>query len=819
MVRQKFIDRLRNKYAHGGETRTTKNLFGADVTKLNVPKDTPIEPSGTQKVLSFGAKAAKYVPAVARWGLSKALGPLSLLLGSNKAYAPNVIDPETGIDRYTGEQVYTPFQRQTGGMYDEPRQYHEGGTAEQDHIDMMNQGTLDAHNAEGNTGNTEGSMYGPNSENPGGPGMEWGAGWNMGGGGTGFGVKTPYGSFGMLPKAPKNWGEAGALLAGPAASLTGLAGKGIAAGQKLWDKVFQEGGMYNPQDSVVPWQGKHGGRPEYAEYHDLPQEEYDQAVMEYQQGGMYNQMQQFQTGGVASAYETPAPDSNVIGRSRKSLAELRRLQQSKKQYLQQGGMALPGGEMEPIPGTDAVEFAGQTHDQGGIELDPQTEVEDGETMDQVTMARGGGQRKDYFFSSHLEKGGKSFADMHKDILRNGGDQQDIDWLAKMQEHAAGRSPGKVQTAQLGGVMKYQEGGEDYLYDDDDITYTDVSPDPSQTKEQHYADLSNPPYNTNPALVTSDETRDYNKYLKSLTPQDRGAMSFEDWAASREEDKPSFKDKLKNLFKRKGKTDEELYDKAMKRNVPTGAYVAGAAQLLPAAYSFLHKQPEAQQVDYTPGFTSPIIAERGKASKLERVNYNVERARNAADMRAINKYIETSGGGPANIINKMMAYGKKQQGDAKIAAEETRANAAIANREAQLAQQMEIDNLTRSQRAATTTAQLASQEAARADQVETINAAARQKRVDDMEYMKFQGLSSAAQGISGILGDVLSYRGQERLAEIMGTEGVYDRQKVTEVFMKEINPETGKKYTRKEALDKARDLYNQYNPKDEEEDDV
>ena len=30
-------------------------------------------------------------------------------------------------------------------------------------------------------------------------------------------------------------------------------------------------------------------------------------------------------------------------------------------------------------------------------------------------------------------------------------------------------------------------------------------------------------------------------------------------------------------------------------------------------------------------------------------------------------------------------------------------------------------------------------------------------------------------------------------------------------MKEINPDTGKKYTRDEALDKARDLYNYMNP--------
>ena len=121
-----------------------------------------------------------------------------------------------------------------------------------------------------------------------------------------------------------------------------------------------------------------------------------------------------------------------------------------------GGESLPGGEMSPIPGSDAVEFSGQTHDQGGIMMDPQTEVEDGETMDQVTMAKDGG-RRDYFFSSHLKTGGRSFADAHKEILANGGDQEDIDYLAKMQEKAAGRKAGVVK-AKLGGVMKYEKGG-------------------------------------------------------------------------------------------------------------------------------------------------------------------------------------------------------------------------------------------------------------------------------------------------------------------------------------------------------------------------
>ena len=123
--------------------------------------------------------------------------------------------------------------------------------------------------------------------------------------------------------------------------------------------------------------------------------------------------------------------------------------------MQMGGIqSLPGGVAMNIPGTDAIEFMGQTHDEGGIMMDPQTEVEDGETMDQVTMKKGG--KKDYFFSSYLKKGGRSYADMHKDILAMGGGQEDVDMLARLQEKAAGRDPEKV--AKLGGVVEYNKGG-------------------------------------------------------------------------------------------------------------------------------------------------------------------------------------------------------------------------------------------------------------------------------------------------------------------------------------------------------------------------
>tara|TARA_R110001583_G_scaffold106276_1_gene254525 strand:- start:22275 stop:25028 length:2754 start_codon:yes stop_codon:yes gene_type:complete len=121
--------------------------------------------------------------------------------------------------------------------------------------------------------------------------------------------------------------------------------------------------------------------------------------------------------------------------------------------MEDGGTHLKGGVAKPLPG-GATEFVGQTHEEGGIMLDPQTEVEDKETMDKV-------KGKDYFFSSHLKLGGKSFAARHKDLLKAGASQKEIDELARVQEIVAGRDEHSLddeKEKKHGGVRKYQDAG-------------------------------------------------------------------------------------------------------------------------------------------------------------------------------------------------------------------------------------------------------------------------------------------------------------------------------------------------------------------------
>jgi hypothetical protein len=532
----------------------------------------------------------------------------------------------------------------------------------------------------------------------------------------------------------------------------------------------------------------------------------NESIFKKQEGGMYNQMKQYQM----------------------------------------GGQQLPGGEMEPIPGSDAVQFNGQSHDEGGIMIDDQTEVEGGETMDQVTMAKNGGKRSDYFFSDHLKEGGVSYANMHKEILAEGGDQEKIDWLAQMQERAAGRSPGKIQTAESGGTRKYQVGGyttdttdqvNDNMLahrykileeiDDGKPVYNEINNnefiDPNDLNDKGDAEsflnnffksredqrikekkeiekviTENPVINkTVPnkkvtkkkktAPVVSNTRVPTNETMLKIDPIQPGTIGGE-MDLSDNLQLARTPEQQEEIIRREGTPEsnallDELKDKARRGTIPTEAYIAGIAQLLPAAYSFFNKQPDAEQGSYTPGFTSPIIAERGKASKLERVNYNNERSNNAADMRGINRFIETSGGGPANIINKMAAYSRKQEGNAKITAAETSANTQIANQEAQMEQQMSINNMSRAQQASAQNAQMISAEAARADQINMSNAAARQKVKDDEEYMKYQGVSATASGIGGLLGDALSYKANERMARAIGSEGIYDRDRLRTVVTK------------------------------------
>tara|TARA_R110002050_G_scaffold7035_1_gene28063 strand:+ start:4130 stop:6463 length:2334 start_codon:yes stop_codon:yes gene_type:complete len=459
---------------------------------------------------------------------------------------------------------------------------------------------------------------------------------------------------------------------------------------------------------------------------------------------------------------------------------------------QMGGVALPGGEVEPIPGSDAVEFKGQTHDEGGIMMDSQTEVEDGETMDQVTMAKKGGKR-DYFFSSYLKKGGRSYADMHKDILANGGNQEEINMLAKMQEVAAGRNPNAVK-AEKGGVRANQKlnkiskelAGASKMHKGQSIKISDLAKEIGKNKYQlggrpsmdeiDYTHIPTPP--PAPDMSYMDE---FNFDSKALS-NSLGVTDFQYGNNDIEEEEETYDDPRLAQFEKEQaemKQRQELYDKALKKGqkgkgTPAEAYVGMGAQLLPAAYAFLHKQKEPDEVSFTKGFSGDVRAGRVKAQKLDRVNYNSERSSADADKRTFDKFVETSGGGPANVSNRLAMHSKNLKAKMAITAAETRANTAIGNQEAQMAQQAETQNVSNALGASKFNAQMNRTEAARQDQIEAINVAARNQFQSDQELNKMNALIATSQGIAGGAGDMMTYKAGERMAKVMGAEGIYQR---------------------------------------------
>ena len=101
-------------------------------------------------------------------------------------------------------------------------------------------------------------------------------------------------------------------------------------------------------------------------------------------------------------------------------------------------------------------------------------------------------------------------------------------------------------------------------------------------------------------------------------------------------------------------------------------------MIPAVMAFTEKPDYMEDPDLqAPGI---VKAERVAKQHLDRVDMTDALARNSNDATAMNKFIETSGGGPANIANKMAVYAKKQEGDRNIKSQEAKANIAISNEE-------------------------------------------------------------------------------------------------------------------------------------------
>ena len=379
---------------------------------------------------------------------------------------------------------------------------------------------------------------------------------------------------------------------------------------------------------------------------------------------------------------------------------------------QMGGVQpLPGGVMAPIPGSDAVEFMGNKHDESGmgsdsgIMVDQNTEVEGGETMDQVVMNKGGA--RDYFFSDHLKKGGMSYAQHHKNILQNGGGQQEVNMLAKMQEKAANRDP--KQVAKLGGVVEYNEGGgrinmeqirnmyPTYATEMENLINFDPLA-PLQTREEQIAERRAQKMDARRRPVMEGDMRTLQN-LQLFVDQGRDLTGEQQikYDALNALYNPAFdiqqpekdtKDPFntKQIVKQNAPEDfAKLYPKEVEEEakeksrlarllnttMPTPAKVGLAAAFLPVVGAMLTKQKDLEEYKYTPGFESPIVAGRVKGQTYDAPNQDAARAAVSRLYTGQNLALDRAGLGPGDQSNRQLNYSKSLNALSNIGAQESK----------------------------------------------------------------------------------------------------------------------------------------------------
>lgn len=393
----------------------------------------------------------------------------------------------------------------------------------------------------------------------------------------------------------------------------------------------------------------------------------------------------------------------------------------------QAGGVVPGGEIRPLS-NGAVEFVGRTHKEGGIMIDPNTEVENGETMDKVNMID---KQGDYIFSNYLKLGGKTFAQRHKEILNRKGSQKEIQNLAKMQEAAAakdgekGRTPKKImQTAgeynpwmgsaeadwaiqgnkgidkesTIGktptGNLSEEQWGSFYK------NYPGFQADPENFYEKVYVPRVREYFKNNPdeaykqlqQMVEGDDpnAENFRKILLDkngkMLPKEEALAKAQALATDKNvgsfhmilpEEKVTPRGVMRNQIPNKeiippSKTAPEP-------EKPTGITPPKDIPILPLGWAqlagpiaALRKPPPDAQMAYT----SPV----GRIN-LPRVNYNAERAAGAANTNAMMKSIENTSSGPAAMATKLALMDKSRERDLEIANAEAQMNKGLMAEEA------------------------------------------------------------------------------------------------------------------------------------------
>lgn len=478
--------------------------------------------------------------------------------------------------------------------------------------------------------------------------------------------------------------------------------------------------------------------------------------------------------------------------------------------MKTGGKKLPGGEEVNLP-NGAKKYLGNKHGQSGrgsksgILVDPKTEVTHNETKDKIVDNQG--KAMEYFFSPEMKVGGKSFAKRHEEILRSGGTraniQKELQRLAKLQEDHANKYHGEKhrdgkQILANGGVKKYNIGGPKKDFDmstlqkEQATALPTVPPGQSLNTSGLYGNLTqeqvqetmdnNPWYDWSDFDASNpDSVLEFQRAFNALSPtikldpdglfgqqtqkakipvakadaiQDQNPTPEQKVAEETVEEAKELAEDTSDpstLIQEEQKTNVPQLDPPKLRDVPPLAYLGMAAQAVGPIAALLKDSPKPREVS----------ANLQGKKRLNRFDFDSERAQNIGNTVAFNRAIEGSGAGPAGIASMMAANSKAAQNANSIATKEAQVNKSQSDAETALNQRIAQSNISNQYDA------------------DVRNTAAKNER-DMYEYEKDMGAVDALGNLAASgARDVLAYKRDERVAGANQIAGEYTRQRYFE----------------------------------------
>jgi|TARA_R110002074_G_scaffold86674_4_gene191317 hypothetical protein len=508
----------------------------------------------------------------------------------------------------------------------------------------------------------------------------------------------------------------------------------------------------------------------------------------------------------------------------------------KKEMGMGGSIQHEGGVQKSI--TDRMsEYIGRDHADGGIKLkNAAIEVEGGEAeYADMPMANGGAS--DYIFSDKINYGSGTFADKAKTMAKEGGSEEQIINLAKMQEAAArnkgekGRDPDMIM--EEGGLKKMVNGGPERK----NLGNEGIATQQSGLGGGYFGSADT-------TMISEEEERkDFFNRNKTILG-DLGIHSYQDYNPTKHAE--MFQKKVNSHYKEKFENDEALRGELAKQGISdVDAYVksVGFGGEGAKALDFNHgehhnsmttepKKPVEDKVinqdagvtksgseeeivneapsntfgniantaaigmalndkpDYvsTPGLVTPgaVVAGNQARVNLDRVDYSSQLATNSSDNVGMNKAIDQSGGGSSNMANRMAAFAAKKKADRQITSDETNANTQIANQEVGINSSIDARNVANQMDASKTNASniltASNANVSNAMRAEEFNRGADAATFD----RKLNAVETSAANINQIYRDKAQYASNERVAKAQsGKTGVYERE-LYENLLKKLN---------------------------------